>query len=175
MILIQLLKRLWRCSIKLYHVVAMAKNGVIGKNNQLPWHFSSDMKHFKNLTTGSTIMMGRKTFESLGKPLPNRINFVLSKSTIHKTDGTYWFDNIDKALQQVSTENCYIIGGAQLFEQTIERVHSIYLTKIDQTYEGDSFYPKIPNCFKIETQYRLQENPILEVFVYKNLHFLETT
>src|SRR3989338_8757032 len=103
--------------MKLYHVVAMAKNRVIGKDNKLPWHFSSDLKHFKQLTTGSTVIMGRKTFESIGKPLPGRENFVLSKSGWRKTNsalagvlygGVRVFDSLETAVKSVEPPNAYI-------------------------------------------------------------------
>ena len=151
----------------------MAKNRVIGKNNQLPWHFSADMKHFKKLTTGNTVLMGRKTFESLGKPLPNRKNFVLTYRVMPDIADITWFHSVDEALQKVSTENCYIIGGAQLFEQTITQIHGIYLTKIEQEYSGDVYYPEIPEYFKIEQQFVLQDNPLLEVFFYKNSYITD--
>src|SRR3989338_3436503 len=126
-----------------YHVVAMAENRVIGKDNRLPWHFLSDLKHFKQLTMGNTILIGRKTFESIGKPLPGRENFVLSRK---KTgDGNVkFFGSFEDALKNVSTPNCYIIGGASLYQQSMALVDGIYLTKIHAHYKGYTFYPEIP-------------------------------
>ena len=163
----------------LYHVVAMAKNRVIGKNNQLPWHFSEDLKHFKNLTTNSTVIMGRKTFESIGKPLPNRVNFVLTRSKFNQSEpppkddkvqagNLRFFDSFEKAVQQVTTPEAYIIGGANLYEQTIEKVQGIYLTHIEADYEGDAFYPEIPSTFNEKSRHLLAENPRLEVIFYEN-------
>ncbi|MBI2167345.1 MAG: dihydrofolate reductase [Candidatus Omnitrophica bacterium] len=164
---------------KLFHVVAIAKNRVIGKDGKLPWHFSSDLKHFKELTWGSTVVMGRKTFESLGKPLPGRQNFVLTHA---KGDSPLWgdrqmglggpgpvrfFRSLEEALGAVETPHCYIIGGAEIFKQTISGVDGIYLTCIDQEYKGDASYPEIPDCFKEMKREMLQENPKLEVIYYE--------
>lgn len=152
----------------LFHVVAMAKNRAIGKDNKLPWHFASDLKHFKKLTTGETVLMGRKTFESIGRALPRRQNFVLSRGKHKDGENLKFFDSVEKALANVETTHCYIIGGANLFRQTIEGVNGIYLTLIDQEYEGDSFYPEIPNFFKPTARHKLQENPFIETIYLAN-------
>ena len=133
--------------MKLYHVVAMAKNRVIGKDNRLPWHFSSDLKHFKKLTAGSTVIMGRKTFESIGKPLPERENFVISRTLSRQENHLRYFPSIDAAIAAVTTDKAFIIGGANIYEQTLDKVQGIYLTKIDAAYEGDVYYPEIPGAF----------------------------
>ena len=151
----------------LYHIVAMAKNRAIGKDNKLPWHFPADLKHFKRRTTGSTVIMGRKTYESIGKPLPNRENFVLSRSPQPAQEHLRFFTSLDEALKNVKTENAFIIGGADLFQQTIERVDGIYLTRIDADYEGDAFYPEIPESFEEIEIERLQDNPKIEVVFYQ--------
>ncbi|MDP3980681.1 MAG: dihydrofolate reductase [Chlamydiota bacterium] len=151
--------------MKLYHIVAMAKHHVIGKNNQLPWHFSSDLKHFKKLTIGSTVIMGRKTYQSIGKPLPDRTNYILSRSS-SAIAGVECFASIEAAIDAVKTERCYIIGGASLYAQTLHQIDGIYLTQIDADYEGDCFYPEIPSCFKEVSRSVLQENPMLEVIEY---------
>ena len=131
----------------LYHIVAMARNRVIGKENKLPWHFSSDLKHFRQLTTAQTVIMGRKTFESLGKPLPNRENFVVSRSRGVGAEGLRFFNALEKAFEAVRTEDAFIIGGADIFRQTIEGINGIYVTLIDADYDGDAFYPPIPKFF----------------------------
>ena len=161
--------------MKLYHVAAVAKNRVIGKNGKLPWHFPADLKHFKELTWGSTVVMGRKTFESLGKPLPGRENFVLSRSG-PSTAGearrdapatVRFFGSIPEALASVKTPKGYIIGGAEIFRQTLDQVDGLYLTRIDADYEGDAFYPEIPTFFKERKRTLLQECPRLEVIYYE--------
>src|SRR5436190_24023626 len=96
----------------LYHVVAVSKNGVIGKDNKLPWHFSADLKFFKNLTTGHTVIMGRKTFESIGKPLPNRENIVISRLPQADKPGVEFASAIEEAIARAQSEKIFIIGGA---------------------------------------------------------------
>lgn len=151
----------------LYHVVAMANNRVIGKDNKLPWHFSSDLKFFRQLTMGQTVLMGRKTFESIGKPLPGRENFVVSR-TPRQSDGSLkCFTSIKNALASVKTKDCFIIGGASIFKETIPMIDGIYMTKISAQYDGDTFYPEIPKEFKEESKTLLQENPKLEVLLLK--------
>lgn len=155
----------------LYHIVAMARNRVIGKGGKLPWHFSSDLKHFKQLTLGNTILMGRKTFESIGKPLPGRENFVLSRTLIPKEikgdAPVKFFRSLQEALKQVKTQNCFIIGGASLYQQTMTDIDGIYLTRIDMDYEGNTSYPEIPPSFKEKKRETLQKNPKLEVIFYE--------
>jgi dihydrofolate reductase len=152
---------------KLYHIVAVAENNVIGKDGKLPWHFSSDLKYFKQTTMQSTLIMGRKTFESIGgKPLPGRPNFVLSRKPKNQT-GVSFFESIEKALEQVVTEKAFIIGGGEIFKQTQNQVDGIYLTKIDRKYEGDAFYPNIPNAYQQQSSKVLQENPKIEVRLYE--------
>ncbi|MBI4430911.1 MAG: dihydrofolate reductase [Candidatus Omnitrophica bacterium] len=160
----------------LYHVVAMAKNRVIGKENKLPWHFSSDLKHFRQLTTGQTVIMGRKTFESIGKPLPNRENFVVSRSRGVGAEGLRFFNSPEKAFEAVRTDSAYIIGGADLFRQTMEGINGIYLTLIEQAFEGDAFYPQIPEYFEKRSSHLLQENPMIRLIFYENTknNFLRT-
>ena len=151
----------------LYHIVAVANNRVIGVKNQLPWHFSSDLRHFKKITMGSTLIMGSNTFKSLGKPLPGRTNFVLDFETVEDPPGVRYFTSFEDALAQVETKDCFIIGGASLYEQTINRVDGIYLTRIHADYEGDAFYPEVPSCFVEKKRRVIQENPILEAIYYE--------
>lgn len=165
--------------MSIYHVVAMAQNKVIGKDNKLPWHFSADLKFFKALTTGHTVIMGRKTFESIGKPLPNRENFVLSRSSYKIILETFSklrpeeaqrvknFESIRDAIQAVKTEKAFIIGGAEIYKQTIDKIDGIYLTLIHQDFEGDAFYPGVPAGFREVSREKLQENPLIEVIFYQ--------
>ena len=115
---------------------------------------------------GQTIIMGRKTFESIGKPLPGRENFVLTKKNL-KRGGITTFDSVEKALAKVSTGRGFIIGGSQIFEQTMNLVDGIYMTRIHADFEGDTYYPEIPDYFVAEPNQVLQENPKLEVIFYK--------
>jgi dihydrofolate reductase len=127
-------------------IVAVSSNHAIGRNNQLLFHLPLDMKHFKNLTTGHTVIMGRKTFESLPKgALPNRRNIVLTRDASLHFEGTECFDSIDRALQTCNdNDKVFIIGGEQVYRATIDKVNKIYLTKVDAIVDdADSFFPEI--------------------------------
>lgn len=145
----------------------MAENRVIGKDNKLPWHFSSDLKYFKQLTMGSAIIMGRKTFESIGKPLPGRKNLILSRDRSRTEKGVFFCASLQMAFDLVDTPNAFIIGGSHIFEQTIQNVDGIYLTLIHQKYEGDAFYPEIPANFKEIKKHELQSDPKIEAVYYE--------
>jgi dihydrofolate reductase len=163
---------------KLYHIVGMAENRVIGKDNRLPWHFSADLKNFKALTLGQTLIMGRKTYESIGKPLPGRANFVLTRSAVtvcqqevvHRelSAGTEirFFSSFDQALQSVKTPIAFIMGGAELYAQTLERIDGIYLTRIPGSYEGDAYYPEIPARLSVQNRSFLPGDDRLELIFY---------
>lgn len=153
----------------LYHIVAVANDRVIGKGNQLPWHFSEDMKFFKKMTIDQTVIMGLKTFESLGcKALPGRTNFILDHTGAKPYPDQIFFSTVDDALKNVRTEHAFIIGGAQLYRTTIDRVDGIYMTRIHADYEGDVLYPEIPSFFREKTRSILQEkDPLLEIIYYE--------
>lgn len=152
---------------KLYHVVAAAENGVIGKENRLPWHFEADLAHFKKLTMGQTLVMGRRTYESIGRPLPGRVSFVVSRRMPEGGENPRHFNSIERALAAISTERGYIVGGADVFTRTIGRIDGIYLTKIPGRYEGDAFYPGIPGGFAEKSRSVLQEDPRIEIAFYE--------
>ncbi|QFK71711.1 dihydrofolate reductase [Pradoshia sp. D12] len=124
-------------------VVAHDRNRVIGINNNLPWRIPADMVHVKQTTMGKILIMGRKTFESIGKPLPGRTNVVLTKDPSWVVDGVKVVHSVDEILQiekDTDTE-CVIFGGQVLFEQLLPYVSKIYLTYIDHHFEGDTFFP----------------------------------
>src|SRR3990167_4875952 len=130
--------------MKISLVVAKSKNNVIGKNNQLPWHLPADLKHFKNVTMGKPIIMGRKTFDSIGKPLPGRRNIIISHQPNLFIDGCEVFHSIDDALNAVKTEpEVMVIGGANLYAQILDRANCIYLTVIDAEFDGDTFFSEL--------------------------------
>lgn len=125
-------------------VVAIAENNAIGKDNQLLWHLPADLKHFKQITSGHTIIMGRKTYDSIGKPLPNRRNIVMTRKVGLEIPGVEVTSNIEEALALCKTEEeVYIIGGAEIYKSTMHLVDKIYLTKVHQSYEADAFFPEI--------------------------------
>jgi dihydrofolate reductase len=135
-------------------IVACAKDGVIGVNNGLPWRLPEDLAHFKRLTTGHCIIMGRKTFESIGRPLPNRRNIVVTRdkhnSPLRDTKGVELAASLQEALElsqktslDILSTPVFVIGGAQLYEQAIHLADRIELTEIDLEIAGDAFFPKI--------------------------------
>ena len=138
---------------KICIVVAMAQNGVIGINNDLPWHIPADLKRFKALTVGKPVIMGRKTFDSifarLKKPLPDRPNIVISRSGFSH-DGVTVFADVKTALKEIAQkypdDEIMVIGGASIYEQTLPLTDKLYLTVIEKDYDGDAYFPDInPN------------------------------
>jgi len=118
----------------------MTNNRVIGKDNEMPWHLSDDLKNFKKLTLGKTVIMGRLTYDSIGKPLPKRRNIVLSRSL--KDEKVNVFSNVEEALEETSSEEeVFIIGGQDIYSQTIKKATKLYITMIDSEIEGDKFFP----------------------------------
>ncbi|MBC9930241.1 dihydrofolate reductase [Chitinophaga qingshengii] len=127
-------------------IVAASENNVIGINNQLPWRLSTDLKYFKSTTLGKPIVMGRKTFESLGKPLPGRPNIVITRQTDFRPEGVYVVASVDAAIEKAKTfegEELFITGGSQIFEQAWHLVNRIYLTRVYAVVPGDAFFPAI--------------------------------
>ena len=128
---------------KISIIVAMSKNRVIGVKNSLPWHISEDLKRFKRLTTGYPIIMGRKTFESIGKPLPERRNIVISRNQNLKLQDVEVVKSIEDALKICSSENLiYIIGGEQIYNLAMPYANNIHLTEVNKEVEGDAFFPE---------------------------------
>lgn len=125
-------------------IAAMDRNRVIGKNNQLPWHLPADLKHFKRITMGCPILMGRKTYQSIGKPLPGRCNVVITSDTEFKACGCVVANSIDMALTAAAySKEVFVIGGASLFEKMLPKIKRIYLTVIDEVFDGDTFFPEL--------------------------------
>lgn len=127
-------------------IAAVAENGVIGKDGEIPWHIPEDLQHFKEKTTGSTVVMGRKTFQSLPDsftPLPDRENIVLTKSDFSTQNESVKIANsLDEAWRRASNERAYIIGGAGVYEQVMEEADRMILTEIHEEYEGDTYFPE---------------------------------
>ncbi|NIG53697.1 dihydrofolate reductase [Chitinophaga sp. Cy-1792] len=139
-------------------IVAAAENNAIGINNQLPWRLPDDLKYFKNTTTGKPIIMGRKTFESLGKPLPNRPNIVITRQPDYEPQGVIVVDSLQAALDSANTfegSELFITGGAQIFDIAMPLVQRIYLTRVYAVVEGDAFFPEIDgNIWKLVSEDR---------------------
>ena len=123
-------------------IVAMSKNRVIGNNNELIWKLSSDLKRFKELTTGHSVVMGRKTYESIGKPLPNRRNIIITRNLEYQVEGCEIVSSLEEALL-LTGSNCFIIGGGEIYKQSLELADKIYLTLVHQEFEGDTQFPEL--------------------------------
>ena len=126
-------------------IVAAAENNVIGKNNQLPWTLPEDMKYFKNVTWAMPVVMGRKTFESLGKPLKGRLNIVITRQKDWNAEGVRVVNDFNEALEWAKKEDMnevFIIGGAQIYKQSMGQVQRMYITRIHHSFEGDAFFPE---------------------------------
>lgn len=126
-------------------VVAKSENNVIGNNNELIWHLPNDLKHFKNLTSGHPVIMGRKTFDSIGKPLPNRINIVITRNEEWRSEGTFRADSLQEAIEigKETDSEIFIIGGGNIYEQALDWADAIEVTKVHQEFEGDTKFPEI--------------------------------
>jgi dihydrofolate reductase len=131
--------------MKISIVVAVSLNNSIGKNNQLPWHLPLDLKFFKKTTQGGTVIMGRKTFESIGKPLPNRRNIVISsqKKNIAGVEVTNSLEAAIALSKDNNPNEIFIIGGGQIYEQALPIANRIYLTKVNTFIDGEVFFPML--------------------------------
>ncbi|WP_234035915.1 dihydrofolate reductase [Ectopseudomonas mendocina] len=131
-------------------IAALAHNRVIGRDNQLPWHLPADLKHFKAMTLGKPIIMGRKTWDSLGRPLPGRLNLVVSRQVGLALEGAEVFTTLQEAIERADAwareedaEELMLIGGAQLYAQGLELAQRLYLTRVGLDPEGDAFFPEV--------------------------------
>ena len=135
-------------------IVAVARNGVIGRSGDLPWHISEDLKHFKKTTSGHAIIMGRKTHESIGRALPKRRNIVVTRSGA-EFEGCETAGSLEEAiaLARTSDECPFVIGGASLYERALPLATEIYLTAIDEDVEGDTYFPTdLPEFEEVESR-----------------------
>jgi dihydrofolate reductase len=143
-------------------IVAMAQNRTIGVNNALPWRCPEDLKHFKALTMGHHMIMGRKTFESIGKPLPGRITVVVTRNFDLEIEGCLMAHSLKEAIAACADdEELFIVGGAELYRQAIDLVDTLYITEIQQDVEGDAHFPELDKAEWVETarEARSQETP----------------
>ena len=137
-------------------IVAASSNNAIGKNNQLLWHLPKDLKFFKNTTWAMVVIMGRKTFESVNKPLPGRVNIVITSRQDWSAEGVWVAKDLDDAITQAKTTNCkeiFVIGGGEIYKQAMPVADKIYMTRVHAEIEGDTFFPVID-----ETVWTLKEN-----------------
>lgn len=137
--------------VAIAQIVALDRQRVIGVENRLPWHLPADLKHFKALTMGKPIVMGRKTWESIGRPLPGRENIVVSRQADFKAEGARVFASLEEALdcaraaaEAGGLDEVFVIGGETLYRQSLPHVDRVYLTEVDMAVAGDAFYPELP-------------------------------
>ncbi|MFC3885081.1 dihydrofolate reductase [Bacillus songklensis] len=125
-------------------LVAMDKNRVIGRDNQLPWHLPADLKFFKEITMGHPVIMGRKTHESIGRPLPGRENIIITRNEHYKAEGCTVLHSISaiKEIEEQRNEELFVIGGAQIFQHTFPIADRLYITWIEEEFEGDTYFPE---------------------------------
>lgn len=149
-------------------IAAMSENRVIGNGNKIPWHLPEDFKWFKKMTIGNIIVMGRKTFESIGKPLPNRTTIVLSRTNFQHpgVQTISALSEIECAIPDVADRQVFICGGAQVYQQALPRCSDLYLTLVKRTVEGDAFFPPFENQFELAEE-------ILDTPEFKILHYVK--
>ena len=143
-------------------IAVIGKNRALGKDNKLIWHLPGDLKRFKELTLGHPIIMGRKTFESIGRPLPGRTNIVITREEAYRPEGVLIANSLENALE-VARKNkgngeIFIIGGSQIFSQTLEKTDTLYLTVVDEEPEGDVFYPSYDKFTRVYSKEEAIEN-----------------
>ncbi|MDP3009771.1 MAG: dihydrofolate reductase [Methylococcales bacterium] len=163
--------------MKISLIVAMASNRVIGNNGQMPWHLSADLKKFRQITTGFPIIMGRKTYDAIGRPLPNRTNIIVSTNTDYQADGCVVFNDINSALAHAESlaEQVFIIGGATLYAALLAAADMLYITEIHQDFTGDTYFPSFDmnEWAEVAREY-IDDDPSVD-FSYSFLQFARQT
>ncbi len=168
--------------IEIVHVVAMDEQHCIGVNNQLPWHLSDDLKHFKRITQGGVVVMGRKTYDSMGRALPNRINWILTRDESWQGEGVSVAHDLEQVLAQACNDvkqqgqqTLFIIGGAEIFKQTMNIADRLELTHVHLNVQGDTFYPAIPSCFVATQRQPMQDEKSATTFEFVTYQRQTTT
>lgn len=132
-------------------MVAHDPNGVMGVNNDLPWHIPEDLKYFKETTMGKAMVMGRKTYESIGRPLPGRLNIVITRNPDYQAEGVEVVQSLDKAIEiaREYAEEVMIIGGAEIFKLSMPLADRLYITEVHKEYDGDTFFPSYQEDWEV--------------------------
>lgn len=146
-------------------LAAMSLNRVIGAGNRIPWHLPEDFKWFKQMTTSHVIVMGRKTFESIGKPLPNRTTLILSRSEFQHPEATT-IHSLDQVTALAGGRDVFICGGAQVYEQALPMCSDLFLTLVKREVEGDAFFPPFEDRFELTEEIR--DTPEFKILHYRN-------
>ena len=143
-------------------IVAKAENNVIGINNKLPWHLKDDLQNFKKITTGHHILMGRKTFESIGKALPNRVSLVISSEPRPVSESVIWYNSIFRAIkhaERAGETELFIIGGEKIFKYALSLVDRIYLSEVEGDIKGDTYFPALSiKNWKVISEQKFEKN-----------------
>jgi len=143
-------------------IVAKAQNNVIGLDNKLPWHLRDDLQNFKRLTMGHHLLMGRKTFESIGKPLPGRMSLVISSEPRSNSEGVFWFNSIFRAIKQAERNGeseLFVIGGEKIYKYALSLIDRIYLTEVQAEVKGDVFFPQLSlKNWKVVSEQEFEKN-----------------
>ena len=147
--------------MKISLIVAMASTRAIGLNNQIPWHLSADLKKFKKITLGAPILMGRKTYESIGRPLPGRSNIIISRNPEYRQAGCLVFNDIEQALESCRDHaEVFVIGGSDFYRSMLAVADTLYLTQIHREFPGDTFFPELDASQWIEVEREdIQDDP----------------
>lgn len=148
-------------------IVAMAQNRTIGKDGKIPWHISQELKLFKKITIGHTLIMGRKTYESIGRPLPERKNIVVTRNANFQAEGCYIYTDLNQAIEEHKDERIFVIGGAQIFKQCLDLADEIYLTVVQKEFNGDVAFPAFNEenyCISEKTYF--EDEPPFELIHY---------
>lgn len=151
--------------LQVVQVVAMDRQRCIGVNNQLPWQLPDDLKHFKATTQGGVMLLGRKNFDSIGRPLPNRVSWVLTRDTAWQADGVKVAHSLEQLLdgaaadaKALGQEQIFVIGGAELYRQTLDISDRLEVSHVDLSVTGDVFYPEIPAAFQVVQRNAMQDS-----------------
>lgn len=169
-ILIPQFQQRWRYKMQISLIVAMDENRVIGKNNQIPWHLPADLKRFRKLTMNKHVIMGRKTFESIGKPLQGRYMIIMTRDKDYSAPGCEIARSVEEALEIApqDTQELMIAGGVEIYKQFFDRADRVYLTRIHEEFEGDTYFPELKfkdwNMCSIENFFPDEKNPYSYTF-----------
>lgn len=151
-------------------IVAMSLNRVIGKGNEIPWNIPEEQQLFKKITIGHTLIMGRKTYESIGRPLPERKNIIITRNKHFTSEGCHIYPSLKQAIEDHKNTRIFIIGGAEIFRQTLAIADEIYLTVIQEEIEGDVFFPEFP-----ENDYRIKDRKFFDREIsFELIHYVKS-
>jgi len=158
--------------MKISLIVAFDEQRLIGNNNKLPWHLPADLKNFKQITMGHYMIMGRKTFDSIGKPLPGRTSIIITRKKDFKIEGCIVVNTLNEALiKSEDQQEVFIIGGAQIFECTLPIATDLFITQIHHLFEGDTFFPEIPKSDWEEVSRKKNEPDEKNEWAYSFIHY----